>query len=78
MLPPFLHAFARLIPASCVFESMRTIPRAGPFPGDIVVNLLVGALFAGIYLLIAPRFFIHIYRKNMQSGNMARFNAEAF
>ena len=76
-LPPSLHAFAKLIPASYVFESMRSILTAGAFPGDLAMNLFIGALLAFIYLLMASRVFIHIYRKNLQSGNIARFNAEA-
>ena len=56
---------------------MRSILTAGAFPGDLAVNLFIGAMLAFIYLLMASRVFIHIYRKNLQSGNIARFNAEA-
>jgi len=76
-LPPFLHAFAKLIPASYVFESMRAILTAGTFPGELVVSLLIGTLLAIIYLFVASRVFIYIYRKNLESGTIARFNAEA-
>jgi ABC-2 type transport system permease protein len=76
-LPPFLHAFAKIIPASYVFESMRSILTAGTFPGDLVANLFIGALIAFVYLVGASRVFIYIYRKNLESGTIARFNAEA-
>ncbi|NMC95327.1 MAG: ABC transporter permease [Syntrophorhabdus sp.] len=76
-LPPLLHAFAKIIPASYVFESMRNILSAKAFPGDLAVNLLIGAFLALVYLFAASRVFIYIYRKNLESGTIARFNAEA-
>ncbi|OPX95153.1 MAG: ABC-2 type transporter [Syntrophorhabdus sp. PtaU1.Bin002] len=76
-LPPFLHTFAKFIPASYVFESMRSILGSGTFPHDLAQNLLIGTLLSLAYLLVASRFFIVIYRKNLESGNIARFNAEA-
>ncbi len=76
-LPPALHAFAKLIPASYVFESMRAVLTAKTFTSDLFLNLLIGGLLALAYLLIASRVFIHIYRKNLESGTIARFNAEA-
>lgn len=76
-LPPFLYAFAKIIPASYVFESMRSILTGGALPGDLAVNLFIGALLALGYLLIASRVFIFIYGKNLESGTIARFNAEA-
>lgn len=76
-LPPFLHAFAKIIPASYVFESMRSIIATGTFPGNLGINLLIGMLLALAYLVGASRVFIYIYRKNLESGTIARFNAEA-
>jgi ABC-2 type transport system permease protein len=76
-LPPFLHTFAKIIPASYVFESMRSILSTGTFPGNLAINLIIGALLALVYLVAASRVFIYIYRKNLESGTIARFNAEA-
>jgi ABC-2 type transport system permease protein len=76
-LPASLRAVAKLIPPSYVFESMRSILTTGTFPGNLFSNLLNGALLAVIYLWMMSRFFIRIYRKNLRSGNIARFNAEA-
>jgi hypothetical protein len=56
---------------------MRAILTTGISPANLISNLLVGALLAVIYLLITSRFFVLIYRKNLVSGNIARFNAEA-
>ena len=76
-LPPGLGVIAKLIPASYVFESMRTILTTGRMPQSLVADLLVGTLLSLGYLLLTSRFFIRIYRKNLQNGNLARFNAEA-
>jgi ABC-2 type transport system permease protein len=76
-LPAPLAAVAKLVPPSYVFESMRTIITTGGPPGSLALNLFVGAFLAAFYLLLASRFFIRIYRKNLQNGNIARFNAEA-
>jgi hypothetical protein len=56
---------------------MRSILTGGASPGDLAVNLFIGALLALAYLLVASRVFIVIYRKNLESGTIARFNAEA-
>lgn len=76
-LPAPLAAFARLIPPSYVFESMRTILALGMFPGELMGSLVAGGVLSFVYLLITSRFFIYIYRKNLKSGTIARFNAEA-
>jgi ABC-2 type transport system permease protein len=76
-LPAPLAAIAKLIPPSYVFESIRTIVGTGSFPEALVLDLVLGGALAFLYLLIASRFFIHIYRKNLKSGTIARFNAEA-
>lgn len=76
-LPETLRVFAKLIPPAYVFESMRSILATGIFSGDLISNLITGALLAVVYLVMMSAFFIYIYRKNLKSGNIARFNAEA-
>ena len=76
-LPTALRAVAKLIPPSYVFESMRSILTAGTFSDHLALNLLIGAVLAVVYLIVMSRFFIHIYRKNLRTGNIAKFNAEA-
>ena len=76
-LPAGLRVVSAIIPPSYVFESIRGILTTGISPANLVSNLLIGTLLAAVYLLITCFFFVRIYRKNLVSGNIARFNAEA-
>jgi ABC-2 type transport system permease protein len=76
-LPPALRVVSRLIPPAYVFESMRAILTSGTFPENLFSNLMIGATLAIAYLVATCFFFIHIYRINLQSGSIARFNAES-
>ena len=76
-LPAGLQVVAKLMPPCYVFESMRTILSTGSFSSGLFIHLCVGASLAIVYLLIMYRFFIDIYRSNLRTGAIARFNAEA-
>ena len=76
-LPGFLQVVAKLMPPCYVFESMRSILSTGAFSTDLYVHLLIGASLAVLFLLVTYRFFIGIYRYNLKTGAIARFNAEA-
>jgi ABC-2 type transport system permease protein len=76
-LPAALRIVSAVMPPSYVFETMRSVLTTGSFPPDLLSNLLIGTLLAAMYLLLTSRFFVRIYRKNLVSGNIARFNAEA-
>ena len=76
-LPPALRVIAKAIPPSYVFESLRTILATGAFPSTLVSYLLIGAILSVVYLVMASRFFVAIYDKNLKTGSIARFNAEA-
>ena len=76
-LPPSLAVFARLIPPAYVFQSLRAILSPGGFPADLVPNLVIGAVLSIVYLIGASYFFVIIYKRNLKSGSIARFNAEA-
>ena len=76
-LPASLRAVARFIPPSYVFETFRTVLATGTLPGNVASSLLKGALLAAIYLLMTSFLFVLVYWKNLKSGNIARFNAEA-
>jgi ABC-2 type transport system permease protein len=76
-LPETLKIFAMAVPPSYVFESMRTIVTTGVFSESLFPHLMIGALLAAVYLLLASLFFVRIYRANLLSGSIARFNAEA-
>jgi len=74
-LPYSLQVVAKLIPASYVFEGARSILSSNAFP---ISNLFIGGLLAIIYLLLAYRLFISVYRRNLKNGGIARFSAEGF
>ena len=76
-LPAAMRTFAYAIPPAYVFGSMRSILTTGSIPPAIYSDLLIGAILSMIYLFMASLFFVHIYRKNLQNGSIARFNAEA-
>ncbi len=76
-LPGFLQIVAKLMPPCYVFESIRSILSNGIVSTELYINLLIGASLAVIYLLVTYRFFIGIYRYNLKTGAIARFNAEA-
>ena len=76
-LPAGLRTAALLVPPSYVFENLRAILATGVPPDGIASDLLIAGLLSVAYLLAASRFFIVIYRKNLKSGSIARFNAEA-
>jgi ABC-2 type transport system permease protein len=76
-LPPALQVVSRLIPASYVFESLRDILIRGASFTDVMLFLLIGMGLAFLYLCAAYAFFIKIYRRNLESGAIARFSAES-
>jgi ABC-2 type transport system permease protein len=77
-LPGVLQPISRVIPATYVFESMRQILSSkGPSDG-LLVNLLIGALLAIVYLVAAYLFFVRIYKRNLETGAIARFSAESW
>jgi len=75
-LPNFLRIFSRVIPASYVFESMRTILARGLFSSRLVIYLCIGLVLSCTYLLVTYFFFIRVYRYNLKHGTIARFNIE--
>ena len=76
-LPPALVAIAKMIPPAYVFQTLRAILATGAVPSDFAANLIIGALLSLAYLIGASYFFVAIYGKNLKSGSIARFNAEA-
>ncbi|MGA3172862.1 MAG: ABC transporter permease [Syntrophorhabdales bacterium] len=76
-LPAYLQGPAKAIPPSYVFESCRAILATGTIPGKFGSDLLTGALLSIAYLVMASLFFVRVYRRNLESGSISRFNAEA-
>jgi len=77
-LPSFLNFLAKLIPVSYIFESIRQILSASFLYRDITTSMITAFLLALIYLFIAYKVFISVYRLNLKNGTIARFNAELF
>jgi ABC-2 type transport system permease protein len=76
-LPPSLRIFSALVPPSYIFEGMRVILTKGVPAAGFASDLLIAALLTTAYLLLAALFFNRIYLRNLKSGSIARFNAEA-
>ncbi|MCX8023137.1 MAG: ABC transporter permease [Syntrophorhabdaceae bacterium] len=76
-LPEPLRVISIFLPSVYVFESIRVVITEGHLNSMVLYNLSSGLILSVSYLLITSAFFIHIYKKNLQSGNIARFNAEA-
>ncbi len=76
-LPPALQVIAKLMPPCYVFESIRSILSAETPMTPLSSYLVIGFLLAVVYLLMMCKFFIHVYRYNLKTGAISRFNAEA-
>ena len=76
-LPPALRIVSYALPPSYAFESIRAILTSTIQNRDLVFNLLMGTICALVYLVVTCYVFIHIYRRNLQTGSIARFNAES-
>jgi ABC-2 type transport system permease protein len=73
-LPGWMRAISRALPASYVFEGMRTIVSGGAFSGT---TLAVSNLLAFAYILLASWFFTRIYYQAVRTGLIARYSAES-
>lgn len=74
-LPEPLMLVAKLFPPAYVFESLRDqLEMVASFEG-VMVNLVMGLTLALFYLFLAYRFFLAVYRHNLRTGKLARFNA---
>lgn len=73
ILPTPFQIVAKLIPASYVFEGMRTVLSMRQAS---IFLLLVGITLACLYLILAYLFFVRTYRVVLKSGLISRFSAE--
>ena len=74
VLPVWMQAIARLMPASYVFEAMRAITQRHEF---MTAPLMIALALASAYLMGAVLVFISVYRMAVRSGLIARYSAEA-
>jgi ABC-2 type transport system permease protein len=77
-LPLPFQVVARLIPASYVFEGLRSVLTAHELSVGLGGSLLIGAVLSFVYLAAAYLFFIRIYRHNLENGAIAQFSAESW
>jgi ABC-type polysaccharide/polyol phosphate export permease len=77
-LPPALQWLAHLVPASYVFESIRTILGGHASASSLLPDLLYGAGLVFLYLVAAYALFARVYKRNLRTGAIARFTAESY
>ncbi|MCL4401434.1 MAG: ABC transporter permease [Acidobacteria bacterium] len=73
ILPRWMQYLSRALPASYVFEGMRTVIAGGRAPASA---LLWGGALAALYVLLAYWFFTRVYRHAVRTGLIARYSAE--
>jgi len=73
ILPHSLQYISAILPPTYIFESIRMII-AGNF--DIWGNLFTALILALGYLFVMYVIFIRIYKHNLKTGAITRFNAE--
>jgi ABC-2 type transport system permease protein len=73
-LPDWMRLISRALPASYVFEGMRTVVSGGILPGTM---LAMSNLLAVAYILVASWFFMRIYHQAVRTGLIARYSAES-
>jgi len=74
VLPHALQMVSKALPPSYVFESIRMII-AGNY--NIWGNLSAAFLLALVYLFVTYLIFLRVYYRNLKTGAITRFNAEA-
>lgn len=75
-LPAGLAVAAKFVPASYVFEGLRAVLSGGTLSGGLVAELASAAGLSLLYLFAMYYLFIRIYRRNLLTGRIARFDAE--
>ncbi len=73
-LPKWMQYLAHILPPSYVFEGMRTVVSGGAVP---VTALLWAGVLVVLYILLACRFFMHVYQHAVRTGLIARYSAES-
>jgi len=74
-LPGYLAVIARLFPPAYVFESLRAQLERTMEMDIILHNLALGLVLSLFYLFLTYLFFHRVYRHNLRTGRLARFNA---
>jgi ABC-2 type transport system permease protein len=72
-LPHWMRYISNLLPPSYVFENLRAIV-SGRVPS--AAALAVGTLLAVGEIILAGWYFVHIFRRAVRTGLLARYSAE--
>jgi len=73
VLPHWMQLVGHILPPSYVFEGLRAIAAGHPASS---ISLMWGLGLAVVYTVFSCLFFIHIHRKVIRTGQLARFSAE--
>ncbi|MBV9349425.1 MAG: ABC transporter permease [Patescibacteria group bacterium] len=74
VLPYWMQAIGQLLPPSYVFEGMRSVIQGHGFS---LSALGLGALLALFCIALAYRYFMHVYKRALRDGLIARYSAES-
>lgn len=74
-LPDVLQFIAKLFPPAYVFETLRAQLELVANIQMVMWNLSIGLVLAFLYLFIFYRCFLMVYRHNLKTGKLARFDA---
>ncbi len=74
VLPAWMHAISYLLPASYVFEGMRSLVLGRPLT---MRPLLVAGALVIAEILVASYCFVRVYRHAVRTGLLARYSAES-
>lgn len=74
-LPDFLATLARFFPPAYVFESLRGQLEQTASSRFMAEHFAIGLGLTTLYLIFAYLFFYSVYRHNLRTGRLARFNA---
>ncbi len=74
-LPASLYLVAKLFPPAYIFETLRAQLEQAATLSMAFGNFIVGLGLALFYLFLSYRFFLMVYRQNLKTGKLTRFNA---
>lgn len=74
VLPHWMQYLSRVLPASYVFEGMRSVIAGRSVPAS---TLAWGGGLAVLYVVAAAWFFTRVYRYAVRTGLIARYSAES-
>ncbi|HEV2229346.1 MAG TPA: ABC transporter permease [Steroidobacteraceae bacterium] len=73
ILPAWMRAVAHALPPSYVFEGMRALLDGRPFA---LLPALGALALAALEIVLAGSYFVHVYRRAVRTGLLARYSAE--